>query len=157
MNFDRNQGSLETSLVVQWLRLHSFAVGKTGLIPGLRELRSPHALLCGQKTNTKPRVPCDPVFLIRSRRRHACWVNRYFEWRLGTSWVNNLYKDVIFYINIYLAAWTRVGKFIGSQWYMHMTTVFVFLSFTIWCMVTVERVLISWNCKVIGYLLGKFD
>ena len=42
--------SLGTSLVVQWLRLHTSTANSTGSIPG-QGTKIPHAVLCNQKEN----------------------------------------------------------------------------------------------------------
>ena len=39
-------------LVVQWLRLHAFNAGDTGLIPG-QGIKVPHVVWCGQKNKIR--------------------------------------------------------------------------------------------------------
>ena len=47
-NFYQEKATFETSLVVQWLRLHSSTTGDTGSIPG-QETKISHAMWHGQK------------------------------------------------------------------------------------------------------------
>ena len=47
-SFKKNLSSLETSLVVQRLRLHAFDAGDVGSIPGLGT-KIPHAVQCSQE------------------------------------------------------------------------------------------------------------
>ena len=47
-NYLRKMSFSETSLVLQWLRLHIFTAGSTGSIPGGRT-KIPHATRHGQK------------------------------------------------------------------------------------------------------------
>ena len=49
-NYLRKMSFSETSLVLQWLRLHIFTAGSTGSIPGGRT-KIPHATRPGQKKN----------------------------------------------------------------------------------------------------------